>query len=203
MIGKEKCWLAGKVKTDSILDPVSSLSPKFEFHCVLALQINGTQSYLSLRAECFMNTCHDWEEIFPSTYSMMSFVTINMRCFGYCKVRGTDVGVQTSLWCTYLTPKSSHLPRIYPGLVPGHGIKRVIQQGNKEGNRCCMVERSHTYSTCLLSKCAYWSGSLTSSVCSLCFAIRAIKTGPRSLWKASFFFPRGKSNSHRHNKETL
>lgn len=72
--------------------------------------------------------------------------------------------------------------------------KSVIQVGNKEGNRCCMTEHSHTYSTWLARKCAYWSGCLTSSipsgsVCSLCFAIRASKTGPRSPWNASFFLP--------------
>lgn len=93
------------------------------------------------------------------------------------------------------------------GLLPGHTIKSVIQVGNKEGNRCCMAEHSHTYSTWLVRKCAYWSGCLTSSipsssVCSLCFVIRASKTG---LFPVECFLlpPRGKSNSHRLNKETL
>lgn len=73
---------------------------------------------------------------------------------------------------------------LYRGCV---GFKRVIQQGN-ERSSC----GSYTYSTCLVWKCAYWSSFLTSSVppgCvwSLCFAVRAIKTG--SLWNASPFFP--------------
>lgn len=41
------------------------------------------------------------------------------------------------------------------GVVPGHGFKRVIQRGNKEGSGCSMGGRSHTYSACLLWKCVY------------------------------------------------
>lgn len=41
------------------------------------------------------------------------------------------------------------------------------------------------------------------SVCRLCFAIRATRAGPRSPVQRRLFLPRGKSNSHRLNKETL
>lgn len=61
----------------------------------------------------------------------------------------------------------------------------VIQQGNKEGNRSCMEERSHTYSTCLLWKCVYWSDCLTSSIPSrLCWQIILCNKGNEN--KASF-----------------
>lgn len=200
MVSKGKCWLVWKVvKTDSILDPVSSLSLKFELNFWVALaQINSTQTLMGewgvshesmawMRRSIPLHMLSD--VIFPQE-------SINMRCFSDCKGCGSDVGVHIPAFLTAVHISHFQIKSFAKdmGLVPGHSIKRVIHQGNKEGNRCCTEERSHTYSTWLLWKCVYWSGCLTSSVppgsvCRLCFAVRAIKARPRSLCSASFFFP--------------
>lgn len=68
-----------------------------------------------------------------------------------------------------------------------------------------LIHIQHVYIENVRIDQAAWPPRLPpGSVCRLYFAIKPIKTGPRSLWKALFFsIPSGKSNSHRLNKQAL
>lgn len=69
-------------------------------------------------------------------------------CFSYCKE--CDV---MQVFHTVAPFQIEPFFEEYGTVARAH--KSVIQVGNKEGNRCCMAEHSHTYSTWLARKCAY------------------------------------------------